>query len=53
MSTIFVIREKKGSAINRIDTPARFYGVQAALARAAAAVGVPRIRLDDNWGDRQ
>lgn len=41
------------SAINQIDTPEKFYGVQAALGEAATQVGVPRIWFDDNWGDRQ
>jgi hypothetical protein len=41
------------SAINQIDTPEKFYGVQEALAQAAAKAGVPRIWFDDNWGDRQ
>jgi hypothetical protein len=41
------------SAINQIDTPEKFYGVQELLGEAAARVGVPRIWFDDNWGDRQ
>jgi hypothetical protein len=39
--------------IRQIDTPRKFYGVQERLGEAAAAVGVPRVWFDDNWGDRQ
>jgi hypothetical protein len=41
------------SAINQIDTPEKFYGIQEMLGQVAARVGVPRIWFDDNWGDRQ
>jgi hypothetical protein len=41
------------SAINQIDTPEKFYGIQEILGQVAARIGVPRIWFDDNWGDRQ
>lgn len=39
--------------IKEIDTRAKFYGVQEALATAARPYGIPRVWFDDNWGDRQ
>jgi hypothetical protein len=44
------VTEFKG--IKDIDSAGKFYAVQNALQKAAAAVGIPRIWFDDNWGQR-
>ena len=39
-------------SIKDIDSPGKYFSVQSALQKAAAAVGIPRIWFDDNWGQR-
>jgi len=39
--------------IKEIDTAQRFFAVQNALGKEAEGVGVPRVWLDDVWGERE
>jgi hypothetical protein len=54
MRRLRLLGEPLGVALIReIDTPDVYWDLQDRMGAAAAAVGVPRVWFDDNWGDRE